>query len=65
MFIVELEEGVWLARWKGDPGRTLKKSSAKIFKHKLLAEYALIKALSYRKFENAKVIPISIVQQAR
>jgi len=32
MWIVEIDEGVWLAPWQGDPGRTLVKESAKRYK---------------------------------
>lgn len=63
MFIVELEDGVWLAPWQGDPGRTLDIHFAKLFKYRVSAEHALDRALSYRKFANAKVIPFSIAQQ--
>ena len=28
MYIIEFSEGVYSAAWKGDPGRTLKKSNA-------------------------------------
>jgi len=29
MYIVEIDDGVWLAPWVGDPGRTLVKESAR------------------------------------
>jgi hypothetical protein len=30
-YIIELEPGVWAAKWPGDPGRTLVPESAKRF----------------------------------
>lgn len=39
--IVELEEGCWLAPWRGDPGRTLVRESAKRFKSARAARAAL------------------------
>jgi hypothetical protein len=44
MYIVEIEEGVWLSPWDGDPGRTLVKDSAKQFKTENDAGKALGKA---------------------
>ena len=40
MYIVEIEDGVYLAPWDGDPGRTLVKESAKKFKTKSSAMQA-------------------------
>lgn len=54
-FIVELEQGVYLATWDGDPGRTKRKCFAKKFKRRLDAEKALEKAREYRPFKG-KVI---------
>jgi len=53
--IVELEGGVWLANWEGDPARTLKADSAKKFKTEKAAKQAIKKARKYRPFENARV----------
>lgn len=53
--IVELEEGVWLAPWDGDPGRTLKKESAKIFECGFSAMKALLAAKELRPFKNASI----------
>ena len=57
MFIVELEKGVWLAPWEGDPGRTLVKESAKKFNTYWQGVKALsdAKDIRYRDFNNAKV----------
>lgn len=57
MPIVELEKGVWLAAWQGDPGRTLDMRSAKKFKTRKAAEFALIGARNYRPFANAVIRP--------
>lgn len=57
MPIVELEKGVWLAAWQGDPGRTLDIRSAKNFKTYKAAEFALMGARNYRPFANAKIRP--------
>ena len=50
MYIIELEKGVWLAPWEGDPGRTLDINKAKIFHNKQDAEKALKDARQYRPF---------------
>lgn len=63
MFIVELEEGVWLAPWRGDPGRTVVISNAKVFTSKKGANIALGLARKFRKFKNAMVIPFNNAQQ--
>lgn len=55
-FIVELEpETCWLASWSGDPGRTLIKENAKIYKTEKGARLALRHAQKYRLYANAKV----------
>ena len=56
LFIVELEKGVWIAPWDGDPGRTIVKKNAKIFSNKIEADYALICARVYRPFINARIL---------
>ena len=65
MYIVELEPGVWLAPWGGDPGRTVLRCSARNFKREHLACNALERARRFRKFENARVILISFAQLAK
>jgi len=61
MYIVRLEDGgslsngVWLAQWEGDPGRTLRKHNAERFKDIGSAEKALTKAREYRQFKNARI----------
>jgi hypothetical protein len=55
MYIVELEENVWLADWEGDPGRTIKIDNAKKFGSRKKANKALGEALFYRKFPLAEI----------
>lgn len=43
-YVVELEKGVWLAPFDGDPGRTLDIKNAKTFEYKMKAQKALLKA---------------------
>ena len=54
-YVVELEKGVFIAPWDGDPGRTLNFKNAKKFKNRKHAEIALTKARTYRPFLNAKI----------
>lgn len=61
-FIVELEEGVWLANTVGDPGRTTAKIYAKEFKVLKSARSALTRARKYKKFKNARVIGTKVVE---
>jgi hypothetical protein len=59
MYVVELEKGVWIAPWNGDPGRTLKIENAKKFKRKNWAKHGLKMARQYRPFTKAKIQPIN------
>jgi hypothetical protein len=59
MFIVEIEKGVWLAPWDGDPGRTLVKDSAKEFKTERAADGALSAA---RKIQHRNGFPYARVE---
>lgn len=52
-YIVELEQGVWIAKWDGDPGRTVVKDYAKVFTDKKKAKIALEKCREYRLFTDA------------
>ena len=56
MYIVELESGVWLASWDGDPGRTIVKENAKKFKTEEQAKLALEGCRAYRPFIKARVL---------
>lgn len=55
-FIVELEPGVYLAPWRGDPGRTLVKDSAKVFPGQPAAYRALARVFEIRAFSNPRVL---------
>ena len=54
-WIVQLEPGVWIAPWSGDPGRTLRRESASRFASRGFAGRALRYARRYRPFAAAKV----------
>lgn len=53
-WVIELEKGVWIAQWDGDPGRTLVEENAQRFFLKSEAEKALEKARNFRPFKNAR-----------
>lgn len=55
--VVELEPGVWLADWPGDPGRTLRYENALRFVRAVHAERELALAREYRPFKNARIVP--------
>lgn len=57
MHIIELEHGVWLADWAGDPGRTLVKVNAMPFDTVVVAEKALQVARQFHPFADAKITP--------
>jgi len=65
MFIVELEGNVWLAPWSGDPGRTIVVDHARKYDTKRGAKIALGVARKYRKFKEARVIPLNDIQQTK
>lgn len=54
-WVVELEPGVWLAPWDGDPGRTPDREAAKRFLRRSVAEEALKEARKHRDFKNAEI----------
>lgn len=54
-YIVELEEGLWIAPWDGGQGRTAKKVNAKNFTKQSTAWRAIESAQRLRPFKNAKV----------
>ncbi len=56
-FIVELQQGVWLAPWQGDPGRTLVKHSARVYQTEHGARVALGIARKCRPFAKARIVP--------
>jgi len=55
-YIIELEPGVWIADWDGDPGRTKIKENAKVFESRKKAECMLNNCRIYREFNNAIII---------
>ncbi|HJX82308.1 MAG TPA: hypothetical protein VJ248_09770 [Candidatus Udaeobacter sp.] len=57
-FIVELEPGVWLAPWNGDPGRTTVKENAKRFDIRYFARIAGEEAQKYRSFFGWRVCEV-------
>ena len=59
-YIVELQEGTWLAEWQGDPGRTLDIKNARRFEKKSSAYRSLANALDKRDFKNPKVVPVTV-----
>jgi hypothetical protein len=58
MYIVKLEEGVWLADGIGDPPRTLVEANAKQFFKFTQAKTALILARRNRPLENARIVEV-------
>lgn len=58
-FIVELEDGCWIAPWAGDPGRTLVRENARGFATHAAAEEALQAARQFRPFRNGRIVPWS------
>ena len=54
-WVVELEPGVWLAAWDGDPGRTLVRGNALTFHDQRGARAALHLAREYRPFARARI----------
>lgn len=54
-YIVQLEFEVWLAPWKGDPGRTVNIENAQRFSSRARAEMALAKVRELHEFPNAFV----------
>jgi len=57
-YIVEIEPGVFLATWAGDPGRTLIESSAKRYANISSATYALAYARRFRDCANAFILQV-------
>ena len=59
-YIVELEQGVWLADVDGDPGRTVIKKNAARFISISQAQTKLEDARIFRKLPHAKIIEVVI-----
>lgn len=59
VWTVQLEPGVWIASWDGDPGRTLRGQNAKQFVSRRAAQRALIAARKYRAFAKACLVVLT------
>jgi hypothetical protein len=57
-FIVQLEPGVWLANWCGDPGRTCVEAGALRLRSLASAERELAGARKYRPFVDAQIVEL-------
>lgn len=57
-YIVELQKGCWIAQWSGDPGRTLVKTSARVYKDISRATYGLAWARRFSPFKKAKIVEV-------
>lgn len=55
MYIVKLEDGVWLAEGEGDPCRTVSEENAKKFEKFSNAKRGLSNARHYKPFANARI----------
>lgn len=52
-FVIQLEALVWISEIEGDPGRTVVRKNAQVFRSEKDAEAALVKAREYRPFRCA------------
>lgn len=53
--IVVLEDGVFFAPWRGDPGRTTERKHAKRFKTASECRKAIAWSRKFRPFANARI----------
>lgn len=63
-YVVELEPGVWLAPWSGDPGRTCVEADAVRFASVSEATEALRAAERHRRLPRAMVRPVAALEGA-
>jgi N-methylhydantoinase B/oxoprolinase/acetone carboxylase alpha subunit len=56
-WVVEISPGCWLAPWHGDPGRTLVRTSARVFKTQCGAFRAIAHASKFRDMSRAMLEP--------
>lgn len=63
MYIVQLEEGVWLADGEGDPCLTLVKENAKRYGKFSNAKQGLSNARAYKPFANARIFESAITHE--
>jgi hypothetical protein len=54
-WVVELQDGLWLSTWRGDPGRSLVVTSAQGYKTERGAKIALGKARRWSPFKDARI----------
>ena len=59
MFVVELQSGLYLAPWSGDPGRTYDLNIARKYQTERGAKIALGIARKQRPFKNASIVKLS------
>lgn len=64
-YIVQLEQGCWIADWDGDPGRTIKIDNAERFSTVGDAAKALKAARKFRPFSFAIIVEPSAPQCSR
>ena len=63
-YIIELEKGVFIATWDGDPGRTLFKETAKTFSKKNAEKFsAKIKEKYTGRFINVKILNLNLTSK--
>jgi hypothetical protein len=60
-YIVELEPGVYLAPWLGDPPRTCVLVNSRWFLSKRSAAGAIVRARKYRPFLEARGLKVEVV----
>ena len=58
MYIVKLEEGVWLTHGAGDPSRTTVEANAQRIAKFTQAKSALKLARVFKSFENARIVEV-------
>ena len=66
-YVVEIEPGCWLAPWSGDPGRTARMDSAKVFDDEAKAKAALARMVrdnTHRTLTRARVVKVTVTVSA-
>jgi hypothetical protein len=58
-WVVEIETGLWLATWVGDPGRTLLPQNARRYNSISSATMGLAMARRFRPFLDAKIYELN------
>ncbi len=57
-FVVELQKGVFLSVWKGDPGRTYSLKNARHYDTRTGAKIGLAYARRFRAFKKAQIVDL-------